>query len=312
VALAALVLAAAPACGGERGTVMTGFDGARAMAHVRKLVELGPRPAGSPALDRARAYLADELRGYGLTVREDRFTARTPVGDLPMANLVAERAGQRPEVIALAGHIDTKRLAGFVGANDSGSSTGVLLEAARVLAAGPPPPHTLWFVFFDGEEAVQEWTPTDSLYGSRHMVESLRAQGTLARLRALVLLDMVGDRDLAIPRELNSTPWLLEAVREAAVRTGHARHFPDRVHAITDDHSPFLAAGVAAVDLIDFNYGSDARNPGPGGPANAWWHTEADTLDKVAPESLQVVGEVVLAALPAISAGLTPPAAPAR
>lgn len=278
------------------------FDGARAYRDVERLIGFGPRPPGTPALERARAYLAGELRQAGWRVREQPFTARTPRGPVRMVNLIAEWPGRRPEIVAVGGHYDTKPFASFrfVGANDGGSSAALLVELGRALAArhrAAPPRYTHWLLFFDGEEAQLEWSPTDSLYGSRALVAVLRASGELPRLRALIVADMIGDRDLGIRRESASTPWLTDLVWSVARRLGHARHFLPERQPVEDDHAPFLDAGVAATLLIDFEYGG-----GPG--QNAWWHTAEDTLDKLAPRSLAIVGEVILGALPAIEAEL--------
>jgi glutaminyl-peptide cyclotransferase len=271
------------------------FDGKQAYEHVRRLVEIGPRPAGSPGAARARDYIKAQLRALGLTVEEQPFDARTPLGTVRMVNLRATLPGPRgtsgPRLL-VGGHYDTKRFEEFIflGANDGGSSTAFLIELARVLkdAARPLP---VELVFFDGEEAVIDWNVgDDNTYGSRHYVAAAGQDGTLAGIRALVLVDMIGDRDLRIMRESNSTPWLTEILWSAARRAGRAE-FVDEFLEVQDDHLPFLRAGVPAVDLIDLDY-----------PA---WHTEADTLDKVAAESLQAVGDVVVAALPEILERLT-------
>ncbi len=267
------------------------FSGERALAHVRALVALGPRPAGSLAIQRARDYILKQLRraqtGGGLPahidVEELSFAASTPRGRVLMTNYVAKIPGKRREIIVLAGHYDTLRLEGFVGANDAGSSTGLLLELARVLAARQNE-FTLWLVFFDGEEAIRQWGPQDGLYGSRYLANRWQQQGILPRMRAFLLLDMVGDRDLRLRRELNSTPWLVELVWNVAHELGYAGHFSDEQLAVEDDHLPFLRAGVPAVDLIDFEYG----------PNNRYWHTTEDTLDKLSARSLSIVGKVVL------------------
>jgi glutaminyl-peptide cyclotransferase len=279
-----------------------GFDGVRAYRDVERLVGFGPRPPGSPALERARAYMTGELRKAGWRVREHAFTARTPRGAIRMVNLVAEWPGRRPDVVAVGGHYDTKVFTSFrfVGANDGGSSAALLVELGRALAArhrAAPPLYTHWLLFFDGEEAQVEWSSTDSLYGSRALVAALRASGELPRLRALVVADMIGDRDLGIRRERASTPWLTDLVWGVARRLGHERHFLDEQQPVEDDHAPFLDAGVAATLLIDFEYGG-----GPG--QNAFWHTPEDTLDKVDARSLGVVGDVILTVLPAIEAEL--------
>jgi Zn-dependent M28 family amino/carboxypeptidase len=205
-----------------------------------------------------------------------------------MVNLIAILPGRRPEIVLIGGHYDTKRFGEFrfVGANDGGSSTGFLLELARALKTEPRE-FTYWIVFFDGEEARGKWSATDGIYGSRHLAASLRSDGRLQRVKAVVVVDMIGDRELNIRREQASTPWLTEAIWESARRLGHRAHFLDEVLAVEDDHVPFLQAGVPSALLIDFDYG-------------AFWHTPEDTLDKVSADSLQVVGDVLLHALPAI------------
>ena len=276
------------------------FDAARAFEHVKKQVAFGPRPSGSPELAETRKYIVAELKSYGVAVREEPFTAVTPIGKVDMVNVVGEIAGVSPNVLLLTSHYDTKRLKDFVGANDGGSSTGVLLEIARVAAEeaqAKKPDLTLDFVFFDGEEAVHDWTDTDSTYGSRHYVEAHRADGSLARVKGMILLDMIGDKDLKVYREGNSTQDLADVIWETAGTLGYGEHFPDEGYYIEDDHIPFLKAGVPSADLIDFQYGTD-KTYGPGGPTNAYWHSAADTLDKLSPESLKIVGDTVLASLP--------------
>ena len=281
----------------------TEFDASRAFEHVRRQVAFGPRPAGSKALAETRKYLVAELTSYGLKVTEEPFTATTPTGKVDMVNVVAELPGASPETVVLSSHYDTRRMANFVGANDGGSSTGALLEIARVVADGAKtkkPEMTIQFVFFDGEEAVIEWTDEDSTYGSRQFVASRQKSGTLANVRGMVLLDMIGDRDLVIAREGHSTATLTDAIWSTAASLGYAKHFVNTKYYIEDDHLPFLTAGVAAVDLIDFQFGTNRDKFGDGGPTNAYWHTPDDTLDKVSAESLKVVGDTVIASLPAI------------
>jgi len=265
------------------------FNGGRAFEDLKHLVGFGPRPSGSPALTQARQWLISELRGAGAQVDEDSFVADTPVGPIPMTNLIARFRGSRRETVIVAGHYDTKRFDEFrfVGANDGGSSAALLVELARVLGGRQ---HALnyWLVFFDGEEAVRNWSATDSVYGSRHLVEKLSASGELSRIEALILVDMIGDAQLRIPREANSTPWLSNLVFTVARRMGYAKYFvADSQGAIGDDHVPFINAGVAAVDLIDLDYG----------PNNSYWHTARDTLDHCSPLSLTIVGRVVAASL---------------
>jgi len=260
------------------------FDGAAAFRHLERLVAIGPRPAGSAEGARARAYIEAELRAAGVDTRVLPFEAVTPHGRLPMANVIGVLPGKRPDVILIGGHYDTKWFPDirFVGANDGGSSTALLLQLARELSKTP---HelTYWITFFDGEEARLAWTSADSLYGSRHLAAELTRTRRLPR--AMILVDMIGDRDLQIMRESQSTPWLTEAIWGAAKRLKR-REFIDEEMLIEDDHMEFLKAGVPAVDIIDLDY-----------PA---WHTPKDTLDKVSAKSLQIVADVLLDALPDI------------
>jgi Zn-dependent M28 family amino/carboxypeptidase len=261
------------------------FDGQAALRHVERLVAIGPRPAGSPASARARDYLVAELKRSGVDVTVQPFDARTPAGVIRMANVLAVVPGRRPEAIMIGGHYDTKvfREFRFVGANDGGSSTALLIEMARALAARRSE-FTYRVAFFDGEEALVNWTADDSLYGSRHMAAAMQRDRRLPR--AVIVADMIGDRELGILRETMSTRWLADILWETAARTGHGPHFLQQPQSVEDDHAPFLRLGVPAVLLIDFDFPP--------------WHTPEDTLDKVSAQSLQVVGDVILAALPAI------------
>lgn len=268
------------------------FDGERAFGHLRDLVAIGPRVAGTPANAQTRQYIIKTLAGMGITAREQSFEAKTPLGRVSMANVIATLPGQRSDRIAIASHFDTKQFKEFqfVGASDGGSSTAALLELARVLK-DQPHQFTIELLFLDGEEAFVEWSETDSTYGSRHYVHAARGDGTLKTLRALVLLDMIGDRDLNIRREENSTPWLTDIIWSTARRLGHTRHFVNDSMPIEDDHLPFLQAGVPSVDIIDLDY--------------PHWHTASDTLDNVSAKSMQIVGDVVVAALPLIEQHLS-------
>jgi Zn-dependent M28 family amino/carboxypeptidase len=264
------------------------FDSTRAYEHLRRQVGFGPRPAGSAAIAQTRQYLLGELKSAGITAREDAWDAPTPVGTIRMVNLIATIPGRRPDRIALATHYDTKRESRFrfVGASDAASSTAAVLELGRILKARQND-YTIELLFFDGEEAVIEWVGNDNTYGSRHYVQAARQNGTLAGLKALVLLDMIGDRNLNIRRESTSTRWLTDLIWASAKKLGYTREFEDEEFAIGgDDHFPFLAAGIPAVDVIDFDY-----------PA---WHTAQDDLDRVSARSLQVVGDVILDAWPQI------------
>jgi glutaminyl-peptide cyclotransferase len=266
------------------------FNGGRAFADLKHLVSFGPRPPGSKALEASRAWIISQLRQAGCRVVEDRFIGATPVGNIPMVNLIAEIPGKQPDrIIMIAGHYDTKleNSFRFVGANDGGSSAAFLLEMARELRQAP---HklTYWIVFFDGEEALrQEWYGNDNTYGSRHLVQKLTADGELSRIQAMILVDMIGDAHLDIRWDENSTTWLNKLVFQQADRLGYSKYFLKDKTAVTDDHIPFVNAGVSAVDLIDFDYG----------PNNSYWHTAQDTVEHCSPESLTIVGRVVKATL---------------
>jgi hypothetical protein len=276
------------AAGPPAGTIA--FDAARAFEHVRRLVALGPRPSGSAGAAATRQYLTAQLSAIGLTATEQGFVGQTPLGPVTMANVVARIPGARAERLILASHYDTKlfRQFRFVGANDGGSSTALLLELGRVLHARPNA-FTIELVFFDGEEAVIDWTGTDHTYGSRHYVETAQRDGSIRTVRAMVLFDMVGDRDLTIKRETDSTRWLTDLIWASARRLNQQAFVADDF-AVEDDHKPFLDAGIAAANIIDLDY--DA------------WHTSQDTLDKVSARSLQTVADVFLGALPQIEARL--------
>ncbi len=264
------------------------FDAARAWSHLQKQVAFGPRPSGSAALKSCREYISSELKKIGIEPREQAFVARTPAGDIPMVNLIATIPGRRPERLILASHYDTKRSPNFrfVGASDGASSTAALLELGRILKLRQNE-FTIELLFLDGEEAVNwEWRDPDNTYGSRYYVDTARKSNTLPGIKALVLLDMIGDRDLLIRRDATSTPWLVEAVWDAAGRAGHRSTFSNELTAVEDDHAPFLAAGVPSVDIIDLDYPQ--------------WHTAQDDLQHVSDKSLKIVGDVVLAALPDI------------
>lgn len=289
VVCAALGLGAAALTVGA-GTAAPKFDGNRAYEDLRQVVMFGPRPAGSPALESTRQYIKKQLAAAGIAVVEQPFEANTPLGRIRMVNLIARIPGASPDRIVFAGHYDTKlfREFRFVGANDAGSSTAFLIEWGRALKARKNP-LTMELLFLDGEEAtLPGWddAPNDHTYGSRHYVEAAERDKSIASLKALILVDMIGDRDLQIRRETNSTAWLTDAIWAAARRLKAGDVFVDASTQVEDDHLPFLDAGVPAVDIIDLDYPP--------------WHTAGDTLDQVSARSLQVVGDVLSEALPAI------------
>jgi glutaminyl-peptide cyclotransferase len=261
------------------------FSGARAFEDLKRLVAFGPRPAGSKPLSDSRRWIVTQLEQMGYKVEEDIFQGATPFGNISMINLRVIIPGASPKVVMVAGHYDTARFEdfNFVGANDGASSAAFLLEMARVLAHRKNQ-FTTWLVFFDGEEAEVKWSGTDSLYGSRHMVGKLGASGELGRIQAMILVDMIGDAKLDIYRDANSTPWLTDEVFKTAKNLGYSKYFLNEKRAYEDDHTPFVNAGVAAVDIIDLDYG----------PNGSYWHTAKDTVDKCSPQSLTIVGQVVM------------------
>jgi len=270
------------------------FDSNRAWEHLRQLVAIGPRPAGSAAIEQSRKYIKEQLAAIGLKTVDQAWDDETPLGRVHMVNLIATIPGASASRIAITGHYDTKlfREFRFVGASDGGSSAAFLIELARALKARKNA-LTMEIVFLDGEEAVIDWRGTDHTYGSRHYVEAAQRAKTLAGLKAMILVDMIGDRDLGIRRDSNSTPWLTDIVWSAAARLKLTNYFLPAPTTVEDDHLPFLAAGVPSVDIIDLDY-----------PA---WHTQGDTLEAVSARSLQVVGDVLLTALPQIEARLVRP-----
>jgi glutaminyl-peptide cyclotransferase len=260
------------------------FSGAEALAFTKHLVSFGPRPSGSEAIRKTQSYILGELKAVGCQLTQDDFMGSTPLGQTPMKNIIARFPGKSGKIVVITGHYDTKSMPGtfFVGANDGGSSAGFLLEIAKVLAHEPRKDDVL-LVWFDGEEAVAQWSEYDSLYGSRHLAERWAADGMLARIQALINVDMIGDRELDILKDMNSAGPLRELVWSVADRLGYGKHFLRYDSSVEDDHIPFLRRGVNAVDVIDLDYG----------PNNSYWHTDQDTVDKLSVESLQIVGRVV-------------------
>ncbi|MEW6381724.1 MAG: M28 family peptidase [bacterium] len=264
-------------------------DGRRAWQHVEKVAGFGPHPSGSKALEEVQRYIKSTLTEAGCSISEQSFTASTPIGGIPMKNIIGALAGKREDIILLATHYETKLFTefDFVGANDGCSGTGLLLELATALGkVRKDLDCTLWFVFFDGEEAFIQWSPDDSLYGSRYLASQLLAKRMLPRIRSVILLDMIGDKDLTICREKYSTTWLQDQIWSVASEMNYQKYFRECSQMVMDDHWPYLQAGIPAVDIIDFQYGGSE-------PPGVYWHTAQDTLDKLSADSLQVVGDVV-------------------
>ena len=261
------------------------FNAARAMQYTREVVAFGPRPIGSANHKKLENYILGHLKGD--SVEDDAFTADTPEGKFPVRNIIAKFPGTRDGIIVIAGHYDTNyplRNTGYVGANDGGSSTAILLELANQLRGKKRDGYSVWLLWTDGEEAVKEWSDTDSLYGVRHLAEKWQKDGTLKNIKAFLLADMIGDADLNVDRDSNSTPWLEDLVYQAASKLGYQSHFFARTISVEDDHLPFVQRGVPSADLIDLDYGY----------GNVFHHTPQDTLDKVSAKSIEIVGSVIL------------------
>lgn len=278
--------------------VVLAFNGERAMDHVRKQIEFGPRPPGSPQLVKTRTFIANELRSSGWTVSLDEFTATTPKGEKKMANIVAEIVGESPNVILISSHYETKLYDDmlFVGANDPAASVATLLELGRVLGSAKEKAKVTYrLVFFDGEEAFCEnWDDCsepdapDNTYGSRHYVARLREKNEVANTKAMILLDMIGYKSLELGRDTMSTRWLQDIIWQTGKELGHTKIFVDRAEGVGgDDHEPFLKAGIDSVDLIQLS-------------SYPHWHKPDDTVDKISAQSMKIVGDTVLASLPKI------------
>jgi glutaminyl-peptide cyclotransferase len=265
------------------------IDGERAMQYTKDIVKFGPRPLGSANHKKVEDYIDSRLKGD--QIEDDTFTANTPVGKFPVHNIVAKYPGTKDGIIIVASHYDTNyplRNTSYIGANDGASTSGLLLELANQLRGKTRDGYSIWLVWDDAEEAMVPDTQmdfmSDSLYGITHLAEKWQADGTLKKVKAFLLADMIGDADLDIDRDENSTPWLEEVVGEAAKRLGYQSHFFARTNKVSDDHIPFMNRGVPCADLIDFNYGYN----------NVFWHTTQDTIDKLSPKSLEIVGGVIL------------------
>ena len=262
-----------------------GFDGAKAYEHVSKLVSFGPRPPASDGLHRSQEYIIAQLKADGCDVDQDDFHASTPKGDIVMKNIIAKAPGTGQGIILLLTHYDTlSSVENFVGAEDSASSTGMMIELARQLC-GKKGSNSVWMAFLDGEEAFVNWDQDDDhTYGSRELAARMAVSGDLKRIKALLLADMIGQYNLKILRQSDSPKWLNDLVWKKAAQLGYKDIFVSEETTTSDDHDPFLARGVAALDIIDLN---DYITAG-------YWHTPQDTLDKVSPRSVAIVGYVIL------------------
>ncbi len=272
------------------------FSGEHALQYAREFVAFGPRYNGGEGLAKAQAYLRRQFAKDDLT--EDTFVADTPAGQQVLHNFIVKFPGKKDGIIVLATHYETNyplRNTSFVGANDGASTTGLLIEIANHLRMGGKPRegYSVWLVFFDGEEAVKSWSSSDSLYGSRHAAAKWANDGTLKKIKAFLLTDMIGDKDLGVGRDANSTPWLIDLVKQAAVHEGDQRYFfQSSIPGEEDDHLPFVNRGVPSIDIIDVDYGPhDSSHP------DGYHHTPEDTLDKISAKSLTIDGDVILEAI---------------
>jgi glutaminyl-peptide cyclotransferase len=286
-----LALSLFVACGENRSESQSAkpweeFSGAKALEHVQRLVDLGPRPPGSEAIEKSRDYISKQLEQAGWVVTRQVFTDDTPRGKMTFTNLIgrfgpAQKAANG-QLFLLCSHYDTKTFDSirFVGANDGGSSTGALIEIARVLGRHPKLADNIEIVFFDGEEAYENFSATDGLYGSRYFAKKLVVEKEIAQFHGGILLDMMGDRSLTITLSPDSSPALARDIFASAEALKERSHFTYFGHEITDDHTPLNTAGIPTIDLIDFDF--------------PWWHTADDTIDKISAESLQTIGAVTL------------------
>ncbi len=267
-------------------------NGEKAYQTLKDFVALGPRYLGSGGHAKAEQFILSHLEDA--QIEQDKFTAQTAAGPFAMNNIIAKFPGKKDGIIVLAGHYDTNyplRNTSYVGANDGGSDVGLMLEIAGQLRIHPPEGYSIWLLFTDGEEAMVEWTDADSVYGSKQLAKRWSEDGTAAKIKAFLLLDMIGDKALDVDRDTNSTPWLLDVVYRAAQRRGQESHFFARINTIGDDHLPFRAVGIPVADIIDISYGFD----------NIYHHTTQDTPDKCSAASLQIVGDVMMETIRALN-----------
>ncbi|MDR3763800.1 MAG: M28 family peptidase [Acidobacteriota bacterium] len=267
-------------------------SGERAFKTLKEFVVLGPRYVGSKGHEMAERYIVDHLQGA--EIEQDHFNAQTVLGQFPMDNIIAKFPGKKDGILVIAGHYDTNyplKNTSFIGANDGGSNVGLMLEIAAALREHGNDGYSVWLVFTDGEEAMKTWSDQDSVYGSKQLAARWAKDGTADKVKAFLLLDMIGDKDLHLEQDANSTPWLAEVVRRAGARAGRQAVFSNRVNGIEDDHLPFRAVGIPVDDIIDLDYGFD----------NIYHHTTEDTPDKCSAQSLQAVGDIVMETLRALN-----------
>ena len=273
------------------------IDPQRCWGYLKQFVAIGSRPLGSAGHKKAEDFIHSHLNGG--RVEDDFFTQQTPIGSFPIRNIVAKYPGKRPDIVVFASHYETNSWLpkSYVGANDGGSSTALLLEYANQLRDrsknGPLDGYSVWLVFTDGEEAMQREWSSDSLYGSKHLAQKWQQDGTSKQIKALLLADMLGDSDLNIEQDGNSSARLQAIAYAAASHYGYQSHLYGRQTTIEDDHVPFSRAGIPVMDFIDLDYGYN----------NSFHHTTEDTIDKLSPRSLEISGDIMLGTLALINAG---------
>jgi glutaminyl-peptide cyclotransferase len=292
--LTALLILLAPTAHAQK-TVTTQFSGQAAYTLTKQLLDVAPkRFNGSPGHTKAEEFLKQHFAPEAAKGNfiADTFTATTPAGLQTMTNYIVKYPGKKDGIIVLVSHYETNyplRDINFYGANDGAATSALLIEIGTILRAHPPEGYSIWLVFDDGEEAVKTWSNSDSLYGTRHLAAKWSQDGTLGKIKALLVADMIADKDLNIDYVENSTPWLLDLLKVAAKNTGHSAYIFKYREAEEDDHLPFAARGVPVLDLIDAHYGptTDAMPDG-------YHHTDKDTLDKISAHSLQISGDIFL------------------
>jgi glutaminyl-peptide cyclotransferase len=268
------------------------FNGGKAYEYARSFAAIGPRWPTGPGHVKAEEFIRNQFKHDQLEV--DTFTANTPIGPVTLHNFIVRFPGTKDGIIVLGTHYETNyplRNINFVGANDGAATTGLLMAIADQLRGKKLSGYSVWLVFFDGEEAIEKWSASDSTYGSRHLAAKWGGDGTLRRIKAFMLADMIGDKDLNIQRETRSTEWLVDLVRQAAKQFGDQHYFFQTEEAVDDDHLPFVQRGVPSIDVIDLDYG----------PNNSYHHTVQDTIDKVSARSLAIDGDVFMESIKLIS-----------
>jgi glutaminyl-peptide cyclotransferase len=272
-----------------------GVSGEHVFALTQQYLAAAPkRFIGSPghlaAENFIKAHFAPEAAKGQLET--DEFHPTTPIGQVTMRNYIVRYPGKKDGVIVLASHYETNyplKDIGFVGANDGACTTALLIAIGEYFRAHPPEGYSVWLVFDDGEEAIREWGASDSLYGTRHLAAKWSGDGTLKKIKAFIVADMIGDKDLNVDRDSNSTLALLDMLGQAAKETGHSSNVFKYPTQVEDDHLPFKMRGVPVLDIIDIDYGPhNSKTP------DGFHHTAQDTIDKISAHSLQISADLFM------------------